>query len=154
MGKGSTFTLYFPARLEADAPQAASDLHQPPATMTKARSDTILVVDDEDAVRAVTGALLRRQGYEVLEAATPGAAIELFERHAGAIDLLVTDVVMPDLNGPALAQRLVGDWPKLRVLFMSGLPITHWPKRPSTPRGDLLENPTSHRRSWQPCTRC
>jgi DNA-binding NtrC family response regulator len=47
-------------------------------------------------------------------------AIELFERHAGEIDLLVTDVVMPDLNGPALAQRLVGDWPELRVLFMSG----------------------------------
>jgi two-component system cell cycle sensor histidine kinase/response regulator CckA len=88
--------------------------------VTKTRSDTILVVDDEDAVRAVTSALLRRQGYEVLEAATPGAAIELFERRGGEIDLLVTDVVMPDLNGPALAQRLVGDWPELRVLFMSG----------------------------------
>ena len=64
-------------------------------------------MEDEDAVRVVVSAVLRRQGYHVLEASNPRGAWDIFERHAREIDLLLTDVVMPEMNGPALAQRLV-----------------------------------------------
>ena len=82
--------------------------------------ETILLVEDEDSVRLVITTVLRRQGYHVLEAATPREATELFEQHAGQVDLLLADIVMPDMNGPALAQRLVATRPELRVLFISG----------------------------------
>src|SRR5262249_8063602 len=81
---------------------------------------TILLVEDEDAVRVIMGAVLRRQGYNVLEASTPTVAFELFGRHGRDIDLLLTDVVMPEMSGPALAQRLTAVRPELRVLFISG----------------------------------
>jgi DNA-binding NtrC family response regulator len=80
----------------------------------------VLLVEDEEAVRRIISAVLRRQGYTVIETSSPMSAIELFKRHVEAIDLLVTDVIMPVMNGPALAQRLVAIRPALRVLFISG----------------------------------
>jgi PAS domain S-box-containing protein len=108
---GTVFTLYFPA--------IGVRTHElgPP---TGSGRETILLVEDEDAVRVVIGALLRRHGYHVIEAATPRGALEIFPHHAEAIDLLLTDIVMPDMNGPALAQRLVSAKPGLRILFISG----------------------------------
>jgi DNA-binding NtrC family response regulator len=82
--------------------------------------ETILLVEDEESVRLVITTVLRRQGYDVLEAATPRQATELFEQHAARIDLLLTDIVMPEMSGPSLAQRLVAVQPELRVLFISG----------------------------------
>ena len=82
--------------------------------------ETVLLVEDEEAVRLIVSAVLRRQGYTVIETSSPASAVELFERHAEEIDLLVTDVVMPVMNGPALAQRLGAIRPALRVLFISG----------------------------------
>jgi DNA-binding NtrC family response regulator len=82
--------------------------------------ETVLLVEDEEVVRKTVSAVLRRQGYTVIETATALEACELFGRQGGEIDLLVTDVVMPGMNGPALAQRLVGHQPSLRVLFISG----------------------------------
>jgi CheY-like chemotaxis protein len=81
---------------------------------------TILLVEDEEAVRMMTARVLNGAGYRVLSAATPGEACALFERHAPDINLLLTDVVMPDMNGAALAQRLVVQRSDLRVLFVSG----------------------------------
>jgi PAS domain S-box-containing protein len=108
---GAIFTLYFPAiRVELPDPD------QP----NPSGRETVLLVEDEDAVRVVIGALLRRHGYHVLEAATPRGALEVFRHHAESIDLLLTDVVMPGMNGPALAQRLVSAKPNLRILFISG----------------------------------
>src|SRR6185503_16398507 len=93
----------------------------PPATAAAGTrgQETILLVEDEDAVRAIISAVLRRNGYEVLEAARPSEAMNVFDAR-GDIDLLLTDVVMPEMNGPALAQRLIGRRPELRVLFISG----------------------------------
>jgi two-component system cell cycle sensor histidine kinase/response regulator CckA len=68
----------------------------------------------------MTAGMLSRAGYRVLSAATPGQACELFEQHAADIDLLLTDVVMPEMQGPALAQRFVAQRPDLPVLFVSG----------------------------------
>jgi CheY-like chemotaxis protein len=91
-----------------------------PDSVAKAGRETILLVEDEQAVRRVVGALLRRFGYNVIEAASAREASGVFEQHAGQIDLLVTDVVMPEMDGPALAKHLIARHPDLRVLFMSG----------------------------------
>ncbi len=112
---GSVFTLYFPAIVsdvvESEVVESEDD--------DLAGRETILLVEDEDSVRVIVGALLRRNGYHVIEAGTPREAQEIFGKHA-EIDLLLTDVVMPGMNGPALAQRCVSERPALRVLFISG----------------------------------
>jgi PAS domain S-box-containing protein len=126
-GKGTVFTMYFPAVPKAEAPEEPStEIGKQPTH----GGETILLVEDEDAVRVIVSALLRRQGYQVLEASTPRGAWEIFEQHAQEIDLLLTDVVMPEMNGPALAQRLVAVRPELRILFISGyadmaMPLDH-----------------------------
>jgi two-component system cell cycle sensor histidine kinase/response regulator CckA len=83
-------------------------------------STTILLVEDEDPLRAVVARMLARAGYRVLDARTPTEACDLFDRHKADIALLLTDVVMPEMNGPALAHHLVAQRPELRVLFVSG----------------------------------
>jgi len=115
-GAGTTFSMHFPALISSVPADAPSATPARPATS----GETILLVEDEDAVRALVGTVLRRRGYQVLEASTPGAACEIFEEHREEIDLLLTDVVMPGMNGPALAQRLVALRPELRILFISG----------------------------------
>jgi len=115
-GAGSVFTMVFP-----EVPAAAADPSAAPAADAAARGlGTILLVEDEDAVRAIVSAILRRQGYRVLETSSPSRACEMFNQRGAEIDLLLTDVVMPEMNGPALAQRLIGVRPELRVLFISG----------------------------------
>ena len=115
-GSGSVFTMHFPAVLASEETTAAPVSEGKPSR----GRETILLVEDEDSVRVIVSAVLRRQGYRVLEAATPRSAIEIFNEHASEIDLLLSDVVMPEMNGPALAQRLIGLRPELRVLFISG----------------------------------
>jgi signal transduction histidine kinase/CheY-like chemotaxis protein len=116
-GRGSTFSVYFPA-VPADFVVPSHQLQARgglPAT-----TSTILLVEDEDALRAVVARMLAQAGYRVLDARTPTEACELFEQHQKDIALLLTDVIMPEMNGPALAQRLVAKRPELRVLFVSG----------------------------------
>ncbi len=114
-GAGATFTVYLP--LASPAQSAAT---RPAPILEAPASETILLVEDEAAVRQIIAATLRRHGFRVYEADRPSAAVSLFDRHGDTIDLLLSDVVMPEGNGPALAQRLVGLRPDLRVLFISG----------------------------------
>ena len=79
-----------------------------------------MLADDEQGVRTYVKAVLQKAGFHVIEAEDGTEALEFIQRVAGAIDLLLTDVVMPGMNGPALAQRLVTKRPELRVLFISG----------------------------------
>ena len=83
-------------------------------------SETILLVEDEGALREIAREVLVEHGYRVIEATGPHKAIEICHRHPEPIDLLVTDVVMPAMNGRALADALVAARPGLRVLYMSG----------------------------------
>ena len=136
-GAGTTFTMYFPSvtvAAMADEPAAA------PSAQADSR-ETILLVEDEDAVRVIVSAVLRRQGYQVLEASTPRGACDIFEQHAPDIDLLLTDVVMPEMNGPALAQRLVAVRPELRVLFISGYADVASPFDSENPNISFLSKP-------------
>jgi CheY-like chemotaxis protein len=116
-GKGTTVSVYLPPSAETPTRAAVDPPVSIPAPLTSA---TILLVEDEDAVRSMSAQMLTRAGYRVLSAATPGEARALFEQHGDAIDLLLTDVVMPEMHGPALAEQLVSRRPDLPVLFVSG----------------------------------
>jgi two-component system cell cycle sensor histidine kinase/response regulator CckA len=115
LGVGSTFTLYLP-RLDGEATPAPSR-----SVTTRPRgTETILLVEDEDQVRAVALDILRRHGYRVLEASGGEAALAICERADEHIDLVVTDVVMPKMSGPETVKRIHQLRPGLKVLFMSG----------------------------------
>jgi len=112
---GTTFKIYLP-RVDdvADAPEA------PAAPVELGGAETILVVEDDAQVRAVANDILTRFGYRVLSTAAAEQAIELCATHQGPIDLLVTDVVMPNMSGPELARRLAASRPQMKVICMSG----------------------------------
>ncbi len=115
-GHGTTFKIYLPRVAGAPAQRASG----PKASPVGAGTETVLLAEDEAAVRAVARHALERQGYTVLEASSGEAALDLAERHSGRIHLLLTDVIMPGMNGRALALRLSELRPDLRVVYMSG----------------------------------
>src|SRR5207249_2077314 len=104
----------------ADAPQTVLTAEIGPAMARRAGWETVLLVEAENAVRALAREVLRRHGYVVLEARHGVDALRLAERHPDDIHLMITDVVMPHMGGRELAERLVAARPKMRVLFMSG----------------------------------
>jgi len=116
-------TVLLPAA-SSESSEAPAGAEPPP---TDGRGETLLVVEDEAALRDVAGRILSGAGYQVLSAECGPAALELAARHEGAIDLLVSDVVMPGMLGKDLAERLVGSRPETRVLYMSGYaqPVLH-----------------------------
>ncbi|HYG64524.1 MAG TPA: ATP-binding protein, partial [Thermoanaerobaculia bacterium] len=114
-GKGASFTIYLPATAEEQT--AARDSAR---AWPDRGTETILLVEDEQEVRAMLHQILLNRGYRVLQAASGEEALELAGRHAEAIHLLLTDVIMPRMKGPDLATRLLGARPHTRVLFMSG----------------------------------
>lgn len=114
--KGSAFTIYLPAVEDAFEEQAR---HRSPAK-SSAGCETILLVEDEESLRELTRNLLRQSGYTVLEADSGAQAVSIASDHSKKIDLLLTDVVLPDMNGAALAGRISQKCPDVKVLFMSG----------------------------------
>jgi CheY-like chemotaxis protein len=113
---GSTFTVYLP---RAEGPWEAATEPAAPAELPQ-ESGTVLVVEDEELVRHLACRVLRANGYRVLEAADAAAALRLAAEQPLPVDLLLTDIVMPGMSGPALAERLVAQWTGLKVLYMSG----------------------------------
>ncbi len=92
-----------------------------PDKKTAARgTETILLVEDEPSILRMTRMMLERKGYRVVSAATPAEAMEKAKKHSGSIDLLMTDVVMPEINGRDLAEQIAALYPNIRLLFMSG----------------------------------
>ncbi len=115
-GAGTTFHLFLPLyRVDAD-----SGAQRIAAPRTTAGSETVLLVEDEPMILEMTTMMLELQGYRVLPAAKPTEALRLADEHAGEIHLLITDVIMPEMNGRDLAARLLVSYPRLKRLFMSG----------------------------------
>jgi CheY-like chemotaxis protein len=116
LGHGTTFKVYLPmvqAPAEKTAPEKTVQGHQP-------GTETILFVEDEQSVRELVSEYLSARGYEVLDAADGQQALDIAAVHAGKIQLLITDVVMPRLSGRELAARLTAARPDLKVLYISG----------------------------------
>jgi PAS domain S-box-containing protein len=113
---GSSFKLYLPRSLEA--PAAATGIDRVSARLDG--NETILLVEDDDRVRRVASLALGRHGYHVLEAATPEEALELFALHMHRIELVVSDVVLPQTSGPELHRKLAMRKQGLRVVYISG----------------------------------
>jgi two-component system cell cycle sensor histidine kinase/response regulator CckA len=125
-GKGAAFRIFLPvytptaAQTAAAAAIAAAPHPQRPPARDLSGVGRILFVEDEDAVRVVAARLLRARGYEVLEAADGEEALELAEEYAGKIDLLISDVIMPGIDGPTLLKRARGFLGDAPVMFISG----------------------------------
>jgi signal transduction histidine kinase len=115
-GAGSTFTIYLPC-LEAIVSPPKAKI---PITASFRGEETVLLVEDEDVLRGLLAKFLRLYGYSVLEARHGGEALLTCERHPGPIHLMVTDVVMPQMSGRELADRLAPLRPEMKVLYMSG----------------------------------
>jgi two-component system cell cycle sensor histidine kinase/response regulator CckA len=117
-GRGTTFSIYLPVHEPGDATTRDAGLSAPPPT----GSETVLLVEDEDALLTLSRRILEQLGYTVLAAESPTRALELAGAFAGEIHLLLTDVVMPGMSGRDLEQRLIGTRPGLKCLYMSGYP--------------------------------
>ena len=115
-GRGTTFLVHLPARHK----RPAATLTQTHVPSSVRGDETILVVDDEEQVLQVTARVLQRNGYRVLTARHPGEALVLSEKFHEPIDLLITDVMMPQMNGRELAERLVATRSHLKVIYTSG----------------------------------
>jgi len=114
--EGATFRIYFPRHTSEYQKDQVHSLTEIPA----AQGETILVVEDETSIRQLTKTMLVRLGYTVLEAPSPLKAMDIVKEYGGPIHLLITDVVMPKMNGRDLAKKLQNSYPTLKVLFMSG----------------------------------
>jgi two-component system cell cycle sensor histidine kinase/response regulator CckA len=144
-GHGAVFKLYLP-RVE-EGPGTAEPAR--PTEITRRGSETVLLVEDDEPLRTLAREILSIQGYTVLDAISPSEALRLADVHPGPIHLLLTDVVMPQMNGRQVADHLLAARPGLKVLFMSGYtdaaivehgvlePGTHFLQKPFTPDGLL-----------------
>jgi two-component system cell cycle sensor histidine kinase/response regulator CckA len=133
---GAAFRIFLPAYHPPaqEVQAAAATPEKKPAARDLSGAGRILFVEDEDAVRGIAARLLRARGYEVIEAGDGEEALELAEEHAGEIDLLISDVIMPGLDGPTMLKRArphLGDIP---VMFISGYAEAEF--------SDLLEGET------------
>jgi CheY-like chemotaxis protein len=116
VGRGTAFGIYLPRYVGAsEAPRSEA-----PVGAAQRGGETILVVEDEPAILNITTRQLTSQGYTVLRASGPLEALRLAREHVGELHLLLSDVVMPEMNGRQLAQTLRSLFPSLKLLFMSG----------------------------------
>ena len=119
VGKGSTFSLYFPAQ-DAPASERAAAPSKPEIDMSEQGEGVVLLVEDEAPVRAFASRALRMRGYSVLEADSAEAALKLLSDPELSIDVFVTDVIMPGMDGPTWVREALQDRPDTKVIFVSG----------------------------------
>ena len=115
-GKGTTFRIYLPSHRD----QTVHSQQEKTTEVPLGSSETLLVVEDEPVILEMSKRILEKLGYRVLASGTPGEAIELAKKHASEIHLVLTDVVMPEMNGRELSERLQSLYPDIHILFMSG----------------------------------
>jgi two-component system cell cycle sensor histidine kinase/response regulator CckA len=139
-GRGTTFTIYLPATEIADEPSEVSSSFTKPIEAA-AETRRVLLVEDYEPIRTLAAEVLRNNGYTVTEAQDAREAISLAQQQRHSFDLLLTDVAMPKMSGPELAQKLTSEKPELPVLYMTGFAdvLTQSPKLPAG--ATLLEKP-------------
>ncbi len=120
-GKGTTMRVYLPRYIQVAGAVEIAKADRPvekPKDLTG--HGTVLLVEDEDAVRSFAARALSQRGYQVLEATTGTEALEIFAKHQGEVDLVVSDVVMPEMDGPTLMEKLRLQRPDIKIIFISG----------------------------------
>jgi len=121
VGRGTVFRVLLPIHRAAEGQQAAQPLADEPGRRADLTGKaTILLAEDEDAVRAVAVRALKSKGYTVLEARDGTEAIQRLEEQQGTVDLLISDVMMPEMDGPTLMREVRRRWPEVKVIFISG----------------------------------
>ncbi len=144
LGEGTQFSVRFPAAVEGPTDMASTGAFE---AVPEGMGYTVLVVEDEDAVRALVSGILSRFGYRVLQAAHGEEAIRVSATFDGPIHLLLSDMVMPELDGRMLAERLEASRPAMEVLFISGYPDDYLSRRGLLPEGKrFLNKPFSSKR--------
>jgi len=116
LGTGTAITIYLPRHMENGEQTQTRE----PGEITRKGKETVLVAEDEIDILKLTTAMLQKLGYSVLAASSPGEAMRLAREHTCEIDLLLTDVIMPEMNGRMLAKKLQSIYPHVKCLFMSG----------------------------------
>lgn len=135
-----------PGAVSAPAPRAYA--------RHESRGQTVLIADDEEPVRRVASRLLARNGYDVLEAADGAEALRMLAAGKGAIDLLVSDIIMPEMGGLELARKVATEFPKLPVLLISGYSDSQELGQSIPPDLDLLQKPFSGTELTAAVARC
>jgi CheY-like chemotaxis protein len=115
-GRGTSFFIHLPRQAGVETGAFTEARHEP----VEGDGETVLIVEDEPMILQLAATMLRRLGYSVLSGRTPGEAIRLAKAHANHIHLVMTDIVMPEMNGRELAERLKGLCPGLKCLYTSG----------------------------------
>jgi CheY-like chemotaxis protein len=135
-GRGAEFKIYLPRVLETSGPVSATEV-----ALGQRGVETILVVEDEPALREPVCRLLEGAGYQVLVSKGVNEAIQIAMQHNGPLDLLLTDVVMPDMSGPQLAEHLHPLHPQMKVLYMSGYPEPRQPNSAPASEVAFIQKP-------------
>jgi two-component system cell cycle sensor histidine kinase/response regulator CckA len=120
VGRGTTFSIYLPRHIKTAGEEEAKEKAASQAAQDLTGAGTILLVEDEDAVRMFASRALRNKGYTVLEARHGENALEVLEGHQGRIDLVVSDVMMPGMDGPTMLKHIREQRPSLKAVFISG----------------------------------
>jgi len=115
-GKGTSFRIFLP-KLNYDADEVKTSVK---TKMLRGNNEVVLIVEDQEEILEMTINLLENIGYKVLSSSSPNQAIEITSDYTGTIDLLITDVIMPEMNGKELSEKIQRRFPKIRTLFMSG----------------------------------
>ena len=137
LGRGSSFSLYFPA---VDAPLTTSIT--PELREAEGRGEIILLAEDEEALRESLSIYLGLHGYKVLEASNGAQAVDIANQHAGAIQVLITDIILPKLSGAEVAKEVARTSPQVVTLFMSGYTDRELPDYdPANLRTGFLQKP-------------
>ncbi len=146
--QGALLVLYLVAVEETAVPPPVLTAAEPiqdappvqqPAPEPGPRRETILLVDDEAGIRGLVRRILRREHYHVIEAGTGEEALNIAQKHPGPIHLLLTDVMMPGVNGPQLAERVKSEFPAVKVVFITG--YSQVPPTEKLPSALLLQKP-------------
>ena len=122
VGKGTTFRIYLPRHIVESEDEFPQRARKAEVTRDLTGAGRVLLVEDEDVVRNFAARALSRQGYEVLEAGTGVEALEIMQREQRRVDLVVSDVIMPEMDGPTLLKELRKTKPDLKFIFVSGYP--------------------------------
>ncbi len=142
-GKGASFDIFLPALGEEEVVKTVKKVEREGGSKDLTGTEVILFVEDEDPVRTFVSRALQNKGYKVLEADSGEAAMEVLEKYSGNLDLLISDVVMPSMDGPTLARKVIETYPDIKIILISGYAEAGFDKGLERERFSFIPKPFS-----------